>query len=155
MHRRPAGAAGRAVAGTSAASRPRALADAGLRGRLEAAVGASMGDLAGAAHAYAARTGWGKDPFTRGAYVNFEPGQLTKFGGLLWVEEDDGTREPAGAVRARSARRRAPVRRVAGLHERRRADRAAGGAGDHRRALSRAQRSLVALNASSGFFSCW
>ena len=67
------------------------VADAALRGRLEAAVGATMGDLAGAAHPYAARTGWGKDPFARGAYVNFAPGQLTKFGGLLWVEEDDGS----------------------------------------------------------------
>lgn len=68
-----------------------AIGDAGLRGRLEAAVGATMGNLAGAAHPYAARTGWGKDPLTRGAYVNFRPGQLTKFGGLLWVEEDDGS----------------------------------------------------------------
>ena len=109
------------------------VADPGLRGRLEAAVGAAMGDLAGAAHPYAARTGWGKDPFTRGAYVNFAPGQLTRFGGLLWVEEDDGTREPAGAVGPGLLRRRALVRRLARLHERRRADRAAGGAGDHRR----------------------
>jgi monoamine oxidase len=67
------------------------LADPGLRGRLEAAVGSAMGDLAGAAHPYAARTGWGGDPFSRGAYVNFRPGQLTRFGGLLWVEEDDGS----------------------------------------------------------------
>jgi monoamine oxidase len=67
------------------------VADDGLRGRLEAAVGGAMGDLAGAAHPYAARTGWGKDPFARGAYVNFRPGQLSKFGRLLWVEEDDGT----------------------------------------------------------------
>ncbi len=66
------------------------VADEGLRGRLEAAVGTTMGDLAGAAHPYAARTGWGKDPFTRGAYVNFKPGQLTRFGSLLWVEGDDG-----------------------------------------------------------------
>ena len=67
------------------------LGDSGLRSRLEAAVGTSMGDLSGAAQAYAARTGWGTDPFTGGAYVNFKPGQLTKFGGLLWVEEEDGT----------------------------------------------------------------
>jgi monoamine oxidase len=68
-----------------------ALGNDGLRRRLEAAVGTSMGDLAGASHAYAARTGWGADPFTRGAYVNFEPGQLTRFSGLLWAEEEDGT----------------------------------------------------------------
>ncbi len=67
------------------------LTDENLRRRLEAAVGDSMGDLASAAHDYAARTGWGADPFARGAYVNFKPGQLTRYGGLLWVEEDDGT----------------------------------------------------------------
>jgi monoamine oxidase len=50
-----------------------------------------MGDLAGTADPYAARTGWGTDPFSRGAYSSFRPGQLTKFGGLLWIEEDDGT----------------------------------------------------------------
>ena len=27
----------------------------------------------------------------RGAYVNVRPGQLTRFGGHLWVEEDDGS----------------------------------------------------------------
>ena len=74
------------------------VADPGLRARLEAAVGSAMGDLDGAAHPYAARTGWGKDPFARGAYVNFAPGQLTRFGGLLWVEEDDG----AASQQARS-----------------------------------------------------
>ena len=50
-----------------------------------------MGDLARSANAYAARTGWGGDPFTQGAYVSFKPGQITKFGGLLWVEQDGGT----------------------------------------------------------------
>jgi len=68
-----------------------ALGGGDLRARLEAAAGRAMGDLAGAANAYAARTGWGSDPFTRGAYVSFAPGQLTKFAGLLWVEEDDGS----------------------------------------------------------------
>jgi monoamine oxidase len=67
------------------------LADEGLRVALERAVGASMGDLGAAAQSYAARTGWGADPFARGAYVNFKPGQLTRFGGLLWVEEEDGS----------------------------------------------------------------
>lgn len=68
-----------------------ALGDAGLRASLEAAVGTAMGDLSGAADSYSARTGWGTDPFTRGAYVNFRPGQLTRFGHLLWLEEDDGS----------------------------------------------------------------
>ena len=68
-----------------------ALGEEGLRAGLESSVGTAMGDLGAAAQSYAARTGWGADPFTRGAYVNFGPGQLTRFGGLLWVEEDDGT----------------------------------------------------------------
>src|SRR5690606_4685714 len=67
------------------------LAGDSLRARVEAAVGSAMGDLAGAAHRYSARTGWGTDPYSRGAYVNFAPGQLTRFGHLLWVEDDDGT----------------------------------------------------------------
>ena len=49
-----------------------ALGDTDLRTRLEAAVGASMGDLTGAANAYSARTGWGADPFTQGAYFQFQ-----------------------------------------------------------------------------------
>ncbi|MGH7147787.1 MAG: FAD-dependent oxidoreductase [Nitrospiraceae bacterium] len=35
------------------------------------------------------RTRWGHSRFTRGAYANFKPGQLTKFGGLLWIESED------------------------------------------------------------------
>ncbi len=35
------------------------------------------------------RTRWGQSRFTRGAYANFKPGQLTKFGGLLWIESED------------------------------------------------------------------
>lgn len=68
-----------------------ALADPGLRARLEGSVGSAMGDLAGAANAYAARTGWGADPYSKGAYSTFRPGQYTRFGGLMWIEEDDGT----------------------------------------------------------------
>lgn len=35
------------------------------------------------------RTRWHQSRFTRGAYANFKPGQLTKFGGLLWIESED------------------------------------------------------------------
>ncbi|MCW3834863.1 FAD-dependent oxidoreductase [Sphingomonas canadensis] len=35
------------------------------------------------------RTGWRADPFSQGGYVNYPPGQLTRFGGLLWLESDD------------------------------------------------------------------
>ena len=68
-----------------------ALGGGDLRARLEAAAGRAMGDLGGAANAYAARTGWGGDPLSGGAYVSFAPGQLTRYAGLLWVEEDDGS----------------------------------------------------------------
>jgi monoamine oxidase len=42
------------------------------------------------------RTQWHKDPLTKGSYVNFRPGQLTRFAALLTVEEE-------GQVRASSA----------------------------------------------------
>jgi monoamine oxidase len=35
-----------------------------------------------------ARTGWTQNPLTHGAYTSFKPGQLTRFGGYLWVESD-------------------------------------------------------------------
>ncbi len=37
------------------------------------------------------RTNWAQQRFTRGAYSNFKPGQLTKFGDFLWIESDDPT----------------------------------------------------------------
>lgn len=41
------------------------------------------------------RTGWHRDPLTLGAYVNFRPGQLTRFGELIWVEGESGPRHHA------------------------------------------------------------
>ena len=38
------------------------------------------------------RTRWCDDPLTRGAYVNFRPGQLTRFGSLMTVEEESNVR---------------------------------------------------------------
>jgi monoamine oxidase len=38
------------------------------------------------------RTAWHRDPLTLGAYVNFRPGQLTRFSELIWVEGSDGAR---------------------------------------------------------------
>lgn len=35
------------------------------------------------------RTGWSDEPFTRGAYTNFRPGQLTSFDEFLYVEAED------------------------------------------------------------------
>jgi monoamine oxidase len=33
-------------------------------------------------------TGWTQNPFSRGAYANFKPGQLTQFGNYFWIESD-------------------------------------------------------------------
>ena len=38
------------------------------------------------------RTRWCDDPLTGGAYVNFRPGQLTRFGSLLAIEEEGEVR---------------------------------------------------------------
>jgi monoamine oxidase len=35
------------------------------------------------------RTAWTTDPFTRGGYTNFKPGQYLKFGEFLYIESDD------------------------------------------------------------------
>jgi Flavin containing amine oxidoreductase len=45
----------------------------------------------GAAHARSGRfvrSRWSRDPFARGAYTNFKPGQLTGFGEFLYIESD-------------------------------------------------------------------
>ena len=41
------------------------------------------------------RTHWCDDPLTRGTYIGFRPGQLTRFGGLLTLEEEGEVR-PSG-----------------------------------------------------------
>jgi len=41
------------------------------------------------------RTAWHRDPLTLGAYVNFRPGQLTRFSELIWVEGADAARHRA------------------------------------------------------------
>ena len=38
------------------------------------------------------RTRWTDDPLARGAYIGFRPGQLTRFGSLLTLEGEGGTR---------------------------------------------------------------
>ncbi|MFA6116560.1 MAG: FAD-dependent oxidoreductase [Sphingomonas sp.] len=49
------------------------------------------------------RTGWHRDPLTLGAYVNFRPGQLTRFGELIWVEGESGPKHRALAGRLQFA----------------------------------------------------
>ena len=51
------------------------LAEAGVPG-MAAAMGRTV------------RSNWHDEPFTGGSYVNFRPGQLTKFAELIWTEAD-------------------------------------------------------------------
>jgi monoamine oxidase len=46
------------------------------------------------------RTAWHRDPLTLGAYANYGPGQMTRFGHLMWIEADD----PAERQAARAGR---------------------------------------------------
>lgn len=43
------------------------------------------------------RSQWHKDPFSLGAYVNFRPGQLTKFAELIWTEANGVASVPLSA----------------------------------------------------------
>ncbi|MFZ5747102.1 MAG: flavin monoamine oxidase family protein [Pseudomonadota bacterium] len=61
-----------------------ALADAAIPG---------MAAMAGQVR----RTAWHRDPLTLGGYVNFAPGQLSRYGGLLWREGEDGVHSGAQA----------------------------------------------------------
>jgi len=68
----------------------RALAkDAGmLRAEFEAAADTACPGLTEAGLPWQRRTAWGRDPFARGAYSCFRPGQLTRFSSLFWLEEE-------------------------------------------------------------------
>ncbi|HMO75384.1 MAG TPA: NAD(P)/FAD-dependent oxidoreductase [Sphingopyxis sp.] len=43
------------------------------------------------------RTAWGQDPYARGAYSTFLPGQLTRFAPHFWLEEDGEVTQQAVA----------------------------------------------------------
>lgn len=49
---------------------------------------------------YVRRTQWHEEPFTMGGYVNYRPGQLTRFAPLIWTEEDGvaSVPTPAGPI---------------------------------------------------------
>ncbi len=53
------------------------------------ALDAVLPGVAAAATDTFARSRWGEDPFSRGSYVTFKPGQYTRFGEYLYVESDD------------------------------------------------------------------
>ncbi|RDE05915.1 flavin monoamine oxidase family protein [Sphingomonas aracearum] len=61
--------------------------DAGvLAGRFAAHVDGAVPGMVKATPATARRSDWHRDPNAMGAYVNFRPGQLTRFGSLIWTE---------------------------------------------------------------------
>ena len=43
------------------------------------------------------RTAWGQDPYARGAYSTFKPGQLTRFAPHFWLEEEGAVTQQAVA----------------------------------------------------------
>ena len=53
--------------------------------------------MTAATGAFARRTNWHRDPMAMGSYVNFRPGQLTRFGRLIWTEIDGIAKAPVGA----------------------------------------------------------
>ena len=53
--------------------------------------------MTAATTAFARRTNWHRDPMAMGAYVNFRPGQLTRFGRLIWTEIDGIAKTPVSA----------------------------------------------------------
>jgi monoamine oxidase len=67
-----------------------------LSDRWSAAAEPLLPGLGAARNGLLRRTDWLGDPFARGAYVNFRPGQLTRFAPLLWTEV--GTGGQAGAL---------------------------------------------------------
>ncbi len=75
--------------------------DALMAGEIEPVLRRAEAAIAPAVPGLAARTmrrtAWGKDPFARGAYSTFAPGQLTRFAGHFWLEEDGVVTPPAPA----------------------------------------------------------
>lgn len=59
-----------------------------VRRSFEAAAAPALGPIGEAATGWQRRTNWSRDPYARGAYSCFRPGQLTRFASLFWIEED-------------------------------------------------------------------
>jgi len=79
------------------------VAPAALAQHFAAMAEAGMPGFAAAATGPVRRTAWHRDPLTLGAYVNFRPGQLTRFGALIYVEGEGGPRHHAMAGRVQFA----------------------------------------------------
>jgi monoamine oxidase len=61
---------------------------AALRRDFETVAAPAVPGLTQAATIWQRRTNWTGDRFSRGAYSCFRPGQLTRFAGLFWLEEN-------------------------------------------------------------------
>jgi monoamine oxidase len=61
---------------------------ASLRHAFESQAAPALPSLGDAATIWQRRTHWTNDRFARGAYSCFRPGQLTRYAGLFWLEED-------------------------------------------------------------------
>jgi monoamine oxidase len=69
--------------------RGEAEAPSGLAARFAGAAAPGIPGIEAAATGPFARTNWHAQAMTLGAYVNFRPGQITRFARLLCVESDD------------------------------------------------------------------
>ncbi|MDB5726656.1 MAG: hypothetical protein JWQ16_3410 [Novosphingobium sp.] len=58
-----------------------------VRRAFEEAAAPGVPALGESATGWQRRTNWARDPYSRGAYSCFRPGQLTRFAELMWVEE--------------------------------------------------------------------
>ena len=65
--------------------------------RFAAAAEPAVPGMARATGGYVRRTQWHQEPFTMGGYVNYRPGQLTRFAPLIWTEEDGVASVPVPA----------------------------------------------------------
>lgn len=59
-----------------------------VRRTFEEAAAPALPALGDSATGWQRRTNWSRDPYARGAYSCFKPGQLTRFAELMWIEED-------------------------------------------------------------------
>jgi monoamine oxidase len=77
-----------------------ALAPSALAARFAASAAPAIPGLIEAATGPFARTNWHAQALTLGAYVNYAPGQLTRFAHLLYIDSDDPSeRQAVGAGR--------------------------------------------------------
>lgn len=65
-----------------------------LTRRFAAQAEAGVPGMTAATGDFARRSNWHRDPMALGAYVNFRPGQLTRYGRLIWTEVDGIARPP-------------------------------------------------------------